>query len=201
MKKLILSVLLIVGFLFSQNLPPQSDIEKMTASEKMMLYNMNKKSPALGVTYSFLLSTSGHAYAGNWKKGMKFFGAQLGALSMFLIFNNLSFQNQYCEKGEIREIDEYGDGLCFNVEENEYYSFASGYRYSNLDPVYLSTSIVALALIPIISIWEKIDAGKEVKKYNRILYKSIYGEYPSSFSLNLQPTYQGANLTLSYSLN
>ena len=72
MEKLLIIALLIVGSLFGQNLPPQSNITNMTASEKMMLYNMNKKSPARVVTYSFLLGSSGHAYAGNWNKGLLF---------------------------------------------------------------------------------------------------------------------------------
>ena len=50
-------------------------------------------------------------------------------------------------------------------------------------------------------IWEVIDAEKEVNKYNNRVYKTIYGKEPPSFSLNLQPTYKGANLTMSYSFN
>ena len=60
---------------------------------------------------------------------------------------------------------------------------------------------ISFAGFAIIFFWEKIDAGKEVKKYNRRLYKSIYNQEPPSFSLNLQPTYQGATLTISYAFN
>ena len=49
-----------------------------------------------------------------------------------------------------------------------------------------------------LSIWERVDVYKEVKKYNNRIYKDIFGKEPPSFSLNLQPTYQGANLTLAY---
>ena len=50
-------------------------------------------------------------------------------------------------------------------------------------------------------IWQIVDAGKETKKYNRRLYKSIYGKEPPPISFKLQPTYKGANLTMSYSFN
>ena len=49
------------------------------------------------------------------------------------------------------------------------------------------------------SIKEWTDASKEVHRYNDRIYKEIFGKEPPSFSLNLQPTYQGANLNLSYS--
>ena len=43
-----------------------------------------------------------------------------------------------------------------------------------------------------------VDALNQTKKYNHNLYRDIFGKEPPSFSLNLQPTYQGANLTLAY---
>ena len=45
MKKLLF--ILMIGTLFAQYLPPQSDIAKMSSTEKLMLYNMNEKSPAI----------------------------------------------------------------------------------------------------------------------------------------------------------
>ena len=41
----------------------------------------------------------------------------------------------------------------------------------------------------------------ETEKYNNNLYRKIFNKEPPSFSLNLQPTYQGANLTMSYAFN
>ena len=48
---------------------------------------------------------------------------------------------------------------------------------------------------------ELIGVTKEIRIYNNKLYKQIFGKEPPSLSLNLQPTYQGANLTMSYSLD
>ena len=88
-----------------------------------------------------------------------------------------------------------GSYSCVNVETNTYFDA------SEPDPDYMNISFTALVALPIIYIWEKIDAGKEVTKYNNKLYKSIFGKEPPSFSLNLQPTYQGANFTMSYAFN
>ena len=56
-------------------------------------------------------------------------------------------------------------------------------------------------LFLLILIADVVDSGFEATKYNRKLYKNIFGEEPPSFSLNFRPTYQGANLTMSYSFN
>jgi len=61
--------------------------------------------------------------------------------------------------------------------------------------------IYAMIGVPIIHVWQIVDAGKETKKYNRRLYKTIYGTEPPSIGFNLQPTYKGANLTMTYSFN
>ena len=53
----------------------------------------------------------------------------------------------------------------------------------------------------IYSIWILFDVAKKTRQYNDKLYKNIFGTEPPPFSLNLQPTYQGANLTMSYSFN
>jgi hypothetical protein len=44
------------------------------------------------------------------------------------------------------------------------------------------------------------DVDKEIKKHNHRTFKQIFGKELPSFSLNLQPTYQGANLNLSYAI-
>ena len=45
--------------------------------------------------------------------------------------------------------------------------------------------------------------GYDVKKVKVIntFYKKIFNKEPPSFSLDLQPTYQGATLTMSYAFN
>ena len=53
----------------------------------------------------------------------------------------------------------------------------------------------------IYSIWILFDVAKKTRQYNDKLYKNIIGTVPPPFSLNIQPPYLGANLTMSYSFN
>ena len=50
-------------------------------AQKMMMYNSQKKDPATAVVLSCLLTSTGHAYAGNWGRGVKF---TMGRLLCFL---------------------------------------------------------------------------------------------------------------------
>ena len=42
------------------------------------------------------------------------------------------------------------------------------------------------------------DLIEETAEYNNNVYRKIFNSELPSFSLNLQPTYQGATLTMSY---
>ena len=147
-----------LGGLFAQYLP---DVSQMSETEKMLVFENNKKSPALGVLFSLLLPSTGHAYAGNWREGLFFTAGQASALPIGFIMCRGAFndENTACE-------------------------------------ILGWTSISTMAVL---RVWEIIDAGKEVKRYNNNVYRKIFDREPPSFSLNLQPTYQGANLTMSYS--
>ena len=158
MKKLIIIgiIFLFSSFSFGQNYG--KDFEDMSQTEKMLMYNSHKKSPMVGILYSWFFPSLGHAYANNWKRGTYFLAGEVISIvaGIYII-------------DESEDIDEdIGFSMIFVVA-------------------------------PIISILEKVDAYKEVKRYNHRIYKDIFGKEPPSFSLNLQPTYQGANLNLSYS--
>ena len=51
----------------------------------------------------------------------------------------------------------------------------------------------------LIHFWQVYDAGKQTKKYNNNIYRKIFGKEPPSMSFNLQPTHNGANLSMTYS--
>ena len=46
-----------------------------------------------------------------------------------------------------------------------------------------------------------LDTFLQTIAYNKNQYRTIFGKDPPPFSLNLEPTYQGANLTMSYAFN
>ena len=189
MKKnaIILAIIILCSFSYGQYFG--KDFEDMSQTEKMMMYNSYKKSPALGVLYGFLLPTTGHAYSGNWKRGLLFKGAQISAFTLSLITSEIAWENGSCPSGYEQQTDDWGYQEC--RDEN--------YNYAEVQPTSLNiVSMVLMASVPVLVIWEYIDIVKSVKKYNNRVYKDIFGKEPPSFSLNLQPTYQGANLTLAY---
>jgi len=49
-------------------------------------------------------------------------------------------------------------------------------------------------------IWGYFDVAKKTNQYNNELYKNIFGEYPK-WKVSILPQYQGATLTMSYSLD
>ena len=189
MKKLIL--ILMLGSLFAQYLP---DVSQMSETEKMLVFENNKKSPALGVVFSLLLPSTGHAYAKNWKRGLLFTGSQaLTGITMFY-FASLETTGD-CSSGYEYDSDYYDeDKPCESLD-------GTIHAPRGRDPMHNSILNISTILFPILIIWESVDAAKQVKKYNNNVYRKIFDREPPSFSLNLQPTYQGANLTMSYSFN
>ena len=160
MKKLLLIALLIVGCVFAQNLPLQSEIEEMTSAEKILLYQNMQQYPIDNMMRSYFLPTIGHYRVNNWGRGAKiYFGGLLISVGLGISLEAVLQKN-----------------------ENE------GYIYAMIGGA-------------ITHIWQIVDAGKETKKYNNNIYRKIFGKEPSPISLNLQPTYKGANLTMSYSFN
>ena len=78
MKKLAIILTLLLSFGFSQIMIPDTSI--MTSTEKMLWYQNEKKSPALAVFFNTILPTAGYAYAGDWKRGIKFKATEIGLL-------------------------------------------------------------------------------------------------------------------------
>ena len=193
MKKLIF--ILTVGGLFAQYLP---DVSKMSETEKMLVYENNKKSPALGVVFSLLLPTAGHAYAGKWGKGLMFLGGEVLCGVFSLGYYSKAKDKRYTTCPSYYEEIEGKDGCWNESYDGEIYRVYD-VEIPNHEMQRKSFGFL-LGYVGLV-VWEKIDAGKEVKKYNKKLYKHIFGKEPPSFSLNLQPTYQGANLTMSYSFD
>ena len=69
----LLIILSLLSFSFSQLLPSDEDIAKMSSFEKQMLYEKNDKSPALAIIANFI-PTLGYAYVDDWNRGLYFFG-------------------------------------------------------------------------------------------------------------------------------
>ena len=156
MKKTLLIVLLIMfNVSVAQKIVP--DTSKMTNTEKMMWYQNEKKSPARAVFYSWLLPTSGHAYAGDWNRGLIFKGSELALF--------------------------FGGILLINIPPYE--RDIQGF--------------VLMMISPVILIWEFYDVAKTAKKYNKQLYKDLFGEEPK-MKISFIPKSNGFGLALNYNL-
>ena len=167
MKKLL--CVLMFGSLFAQYLPDMSD---MNETEKMLVFENNEKHPELGVIFSIFLPTSGHAYAGNWLRGISFTGSKYSAI--------------------------IGGALLPEICTTTTHTYGYTYTYTNEKCETNPISYVLVGLGVVLHWWEIIDAGKEVTRYNDKLYRHIFGKEPPSISFNLQPISNGANLTMSY---
>ena len=188
-----------IGGLFAQNLP---DFSQMSETEKMLIFQQIKKNPTTAVIYPLLFPTTGHAYANNWKRGLGFLGAEI--LGSYIVYSYSIKQaykkeeNVACPAGIYYSDGNEGSG-CYAS------SVCEGCHYLSKGSLKLGAYTSALSYATLgfglVRILEIVDATKEVKKYNNKLYKQIFGKEPPSFSMKLQPTYQGATLTMSYAFN
>ena len=162
MKRLLIGLFLIFNFGFTQIVP---DTSKMTMTEKMLWYQNEKKSPGLGVLYSFLLPTAGHGYARDWKRGLIIKGA---SLSLFIIWQ-LLLNEMYGEYDR----DHYNSNKWKNLSSD---GIVPGYPNYNQDLIKPQAMVFYGFCLsyPL----ELYDVARTVKKYNRQLYKKLFGKYP-----------------------
>lgn len=141
MKKLILIFIVISSISFGASYNVQEPKELSEA--KMIEFEMEKKAPWGAVAGTFLLPSVGHAYAGDWGRGLKFLGGELLAL---LVMSSATSDNVYSYTG----FTSYETGT-----ENDWL-----------------IGVGAITLIGL-RIWEHVDAYKTAKNYNTNLYRKL----------------------------
>ena len=83
-------------FLFDDCLNLQVFQENNLSNEKLMFqYEMNKKEPWGAVAGTFLLPSVGHAYAGNWGRGLKFLSGEILALVLMANASSDNVENDW----------------------------------------------------------------------------------------------------------
>ena len=155
MKKLFTLFVLLSSFTFANDFNVKQ-LDEYT----QVVYEMEKKEPMGAFIGSFLVPSVGHAYAGNWGKGLKFLGAEILALAVmsyassdnstrseYVSYNNYNNYNSYYENGYYRTVEKGTDN----------------------DWLIGAGAITFLAL----RVWENIDAYKTAKHYNSNLIKRI----------------------------
>lgn len=155
---------------FSKETVEQSKPQSSYASDaqKMMMYESQKKNPTTAVVLSCLLTSTGHAYAGNWGRGLLFTGGRFACVLF---------------------------AVTAGIEEKTEYDPYYGYEYTTTE-VTGAYSLGMLGAV-VIAIWEMVDASNEVKRYNKKLYNRIYTGQPD-FGFNIIPDQDGAKLMLTY---
>jgi len=161
---------MLIGSLFAQYIP---DVSNMNEVQKMMLFEQNKKKPATAMLYGLLFPSLGHLYLNDYSKSKKYLAANTVVL---LVPLSLAIE---VESGD----DNDGQGLNM---------WGSETKEDDLI-IYWSLGFGILRGLEI------FDISSSIKQYNDNLYRKIFNKEPPSFSLNLQPTYKGANLNLAYS--
>jgi hypothetical protein len=135
-----------------------------TDVEKMMYYEKEKKSSGTAVLLSLVVSSAGHAYAGNWGRGLLFTAGRVGGVVL---------------------------ALTAGIEETTY-GYYYTYTESNITAWYwigLGTTLV-LAIWEAIDASAEVDRYNE-DLYNKIMGKKPFGLniVPSKNGPQLQFTY------------
>ena len=148
-----------------------SQFKNLSDNEKLIYYESHKKNPGVSAAYWLLFPSLGHFYLEDYKKGKLYIVANILAVG---IPTSFAIATDTSLGGNTKNI--YGtktneDDLLWHI-------------------------LVSYGIVRTIELFDVISS---TKKYNEKLYKNIFGKEPPSISLNLQPTFKGANLNLTYS--
>lgn len=139
-------------------------------------YDVEKKSPMLAVGMTWLVPSLGHAYAGNWGRGLLFLGAE--TLSLVLAVSAMADNDD-------RYIHTNQDDGYYTTSPNPYYNEDG----EDNDWIFTTGIITFLGL----RIWEHFDAYKTTKRHNYNLFKEISLQPKISLedrSVGLQASYK-----------
>lgn len=149
--------------------PEQQQSTGQLNTQQMMEYERDKKSSGTAVLLSLVLTSAGHAYAGNWPRGLIFTAARVGGVVL---------------------------ALTAGYESK---SYSSGYYYYSYDYYLEEITAwfyIGLGVTLVAAIWEAIDAGAEANRYNEDLYNKMKSGMPLGF--DIVPIKDGAKLQLKY---
>jgi hypothetical protein len=115
--------------------------------KSLQLYQQNEKSPLGAVAISWLVPSAGHAYAGDWNRGLKFLGLEVGEI-LVMSYAYADNQTEYVYDGGYTYYEETGT-------ENDWIG-----------------GVAALAFLGT-RVWEYFDAYDTAQDHNRQLKQSL----------------------------
>lgn len=128
-----------------------------------------KKSKGTAIAYSILLPSAGHAYAGNWVRGLPFAATRVAGVVVAL---TLGSEDVY-------------------TYDPEYYYASYGYwSTETTEWLYVGIGIFAAT-----TVWEVIDASGLVDRYNEQLLKK---NNDNTIGFDIVPSKNGPKFQLSY---
>ncbi|GEM_PF-1907671 len=137
--------------------PPPGDALVQPDMQKMMAYEQEKKSSGTAIVLSLVVSSAGHAYAGNWPRGLLFTAGRVAGVVLALTA-----------------------GTSTNYVYSPGYYWASYGYYTSETTTWFYVGIGAAVGF---AVWEAIDAGGEADRYNEKLYEKTMGKKPVAVSI------------------
>jgi hypothetical protein len=153
---------------------PKRPLQEHSGSDvdanKLMLYQKESKSTGTAVLLSLVITSAGHAYAGNWPRGLLFTAGRVGGVVLAL---TAGIQHK-----------------------KDYYSYGYYYTYYSESTEITDWYWVGLGSSLVLAIWEAIDAAGEANRYNDDLYERITGQ--QRIGINLVPGPNGGQVRFTY---
>ncbi|AGB40980.1 hypothetical protein Halha_1019 [Halobacteroides halobius DSM 5150] len=139
------SLILVFTLLLNFGLAPLAFANEATIDfqKKIFKYEEEKKNPLAAAGMSFVLPSSGHAYSGNWKRGLIFLGIE--AIEAGIMISRAN---------KLEEV----------VVDSFYHN-----QYMLEDNVFMLARIALLAT----KAWEAVDSYQTAKEYNKNLKEEL----------------------------
>ncbi|OQY10846.1 MAG: hypothetical protein B6I29_00590 [Marinitoga sp. 4572_148] len=147
-----------IAFIESSESKKIKDDDNKLFSEKTLFYKENKKNPGVAAFLGFIVPSAGHAYAGNWGKGLLFATGEIALLAAtgYEIYNNY-----YSDEMNNKNFDNHNyDGNWWNEDYRMFYNI--DYK-TMLNDKKIQAYMVSFAVL---KLWEVFDAYNTAEKYN-----------------------------------
>lgn len=140
------------------------------SSDKVIFYEKNKKKPGVAAFLGLVIPSAGHAYTGNWGRGLLFATTEIA----FLTAAGYEIYNNYYQDNE-EMINKNYDNHDYDQKwwNNDYKMFYNIDYKAAMNDKKIQAYMVGFAII---KLWEVFDAYNTAEKYNTQL----------RFELNLQ---------------
>jgi hypothetical protein len=133
----------------------KTEIQLKDSLQDLMIYSQAEKNPSTAVLWSILLPSAGHAYAGNWGRGLIFTAGEIGFLLL---------ASEGIEKISHTYTNYVDWGWPFKPWE---------YTTTKVEIVYHDLYWIGLTGMVVLKLWEIIDASGEADRYNTELRKML----------------------------